>query len=52
MSGDMDAMTELAEMSEELAEFATEIDDMADELTVAQANRFSKIAQKLANALQ
>ena len=52
MDGDMDAMTELAEMSEELAEFATEIDDMADELTVAQANRFSKIAQKLANALQ
>ena len=51
MDGDMDAMTEVAEMSEELAEFATEIDDMADELTVAQANRFSKIAQKLANAL-
>lgn len=52
MAGDMDAMTELAEMSEELAEFATEIGDVADQLTVAQANRFNKIAQKLANALQ
>jgi response regulator RpfG family c-di-GMP phosphodiesterase len=52
MAGDMDAMTELAEMSEELAEFATEVGEVADQLTVAQANRFNKIAQKLANALQ
>lgn len=52
MAGDMDAMTELAEMSEELAEFATEIGEVADQLTVAQANRFSKIAQKLADSIQ
>lgn len=52
MAGDMDAMTELAEMSEELAEFATEVGEVADQLTVAQANRFNKIAQKLANSLQ
>lgn len=52
MAGDMDAMTELAEMSEELAEFASEVGEVADQLTVAQANRFNKIAQKLANALQ
>lgn len=51
MAGDMDAMTELAEMSEDLAEFATEVGEVADQLTVAQANRFTKIAQKLANAL-
>jgi hypothetical protein len=52
MAGDMDAMTEVAEMSEVLAEFAAEIDEVSGELTVAQANRFSKISQKLANALQ
>jgi ABC-type glycerol-3-phosphate transport system substrate-binding protein len=51
MAGDMDAMTELAEMSEDLAEFATEVGEVADQLTIAQANRFNKIAQKLANAL-
>lgn len=49
-NGDMDAMTEYAEMMEKATDLAEKLEDADDELSTTQASKFLKLQTKLANA--
>lgn len=49
-AGDMSAMTEYAEYAQQCQRVAEKLENCKDEMTVAQATRFAKMAQKFSAA--
>lgn len=49
--GDMNAMSESAELMEEYMEFVEELDGASDEMTAAQAARYSRITMKVSSLM-
>lgn len=52
MSGDATAMTEYVKLMEKAQKLADQLEKAEDDMTSAQIQRYLKITQKMANALQ
>ena len=50
-AGDMSAMTEYAKLAEQAQKLAEKVEKVADNMSAAQIARYTKITQKMANAL-
>lgn len=51
-SGDMSALSEYVVFLEKAQDISEQLDDLSDDMSISQINRFNKINMKMANALQ